>query len=68
MELSEPESRYSDYPFKPRELTGVCLGLHCSEEDQKDIVALLCQELEPVSVSRARMAGGSVKFAFEAIR
>ena len=47
MELSEPESRYSDYPFKPRELTGVCLGLHCSEEDQKDIVALLCQELEP---------------------
>ena len=45
---------FADYEFYPRELTGIYLGMCCSEEDQTDILSLLTHGLEHVLAYRAR--------------
>jgi hypothetical protein len=48
---------FADYVFYLRELAGVYLGSQCSQEDEKDILALLSHGFEHVSVYRASVAG-----------
>ena len=66
--LSGDSGLFSDLPFSPRELTGVYLGSRSSEEDEKEIIALLHDELQRVSVFRARSDVPSGKFTFDRIR
>jgi hypothetical protein len=65
--LPGESGEFSYWAFDPRELAGVYLGPHCSENDQADILGLLTQGLEHVAVFRARIAGAMGKFTFEAI-
>ena len=59
---------FADYPFYPRELTGVYLGVRCSEEDEAGILSLLTHGFEHVSAYRARSNGTGAKFTFHEIR
>jgi hypothetical protein len=59
---------FSDYPFHPSELAGVYLASQCSQDDEKEILALLSHGLEHVSVYKAAIAGPEAKFTFQRIR
>jgi len=59
---------FSDWGFHPRELSGVYVGPHCSEQDQGEILSLLSHGLEHATAYRARISGASSKFTFEAVR
>ena len=39
---------FGDYGFHPRELTAIYFGPHCSDEDRRDLLALLAHGLEHV--------------------
>ena len=58
---------FSDYPFHPRELAGVYLGTLCSQEDERDILALRCHGFEHVRVFKARRHGTEARFVFDRI-
>jgi hypothetical protein len=64
---SGESGKFSDWSFAPRELVGLYLGPRCSEEDQAEILALLNDGLEHVSVCRALITGAAGKFTFDAI-
>jgi hypothetical protein len=66
--LPEESGQFSYWRFDTRELVAVYLGPRGSEEDQADILALLTDGLEDVSVFRARITGAAGKFTFEALR
>lgn len=59
---------FADYEFYPRELTGIYLGMCCSEEDQTDILSLLTHGLEHVLAYRARAEGVEAKFTFQRVQ
>jgi hypothetical protein len=59
---------FEDYGFCSRELAGVYLGTHCSQDDEKEIVGLLSHGLEHVSAYKAFIAGPDAKFTFQPIR
>jgi Protein of unknown function (DUF2971) len=59
---------FADYPFHPRELSGIYFGTRCSKEDQTDILSLLTHGLDHVSAYRARAEGVEAKFTFQRIQ
>ncbi len=65
--LPEESGECSYWAFNPRELVGVYLGPRCSEQDQTDILALLTNGFEEVSVFRTRITGAGGKFTFQTL-
>ena len=59
---------YEDWGFKPRELGGIYLGTKCSQDDEKEILALLSHGLEHTSAYKASVAGPDAKFIFKRVR
>lgn len=56
--------RYADYPFHPKELTGIYFGLRCPGQDRQEIRASLTGGLEHVACWQATQEGAGPKFSF----
>ena len=55
---------YADYPFHPKELTGIYFGPICREQDREAIRAALTGDLEHVTCWQATNDGAGAKFSF----
>jgi hypothetical protein len=58
---------FSDYPFDPRELSGIYLGPQCSDQARDDLLGLLTHGLEHARAYRAIGDGLAARFRFEPI-
>jgi len=67
MARPEESGLFYDFPFQPRELTGVYFGASCGKEKEAEILSLLTHGLEHVSAYRAHVDGTEAKFRFDEI-
>jgi len=58
---------FADYPFYPRELTGIYFGSKCSTEDRVELLALLAQGLEHVRAHEVSHDDQQARFSFRVI-